>query len=572
MEYLFGPYCSDKTFRHDKEMREIQAAMILQSDTQQTQTTNNSDPSQRMEPSPATPLQSNPNRFINRRPISEPKVIPLHGEPPQIAFVPTLNVTLSPQNNFGPSASSPILTPLQTLRRKAVEDQLGEDRTKRARLEISAPRRSTTAIHENSNSSLTWSDRMNCTRPIPAETAQESPDTSLELVDSIKPTAFASRNAGLNAPAKSQAFFNNFSNTGPQFMAGHPISLVNPQPVVVDNQNNSGQKEDEEEEEIEGEEIPEGPQGFRNAPSSGDSNASSDSHCTETPNTYESGSLFLGLEVEDYGTFNDKVDRVVRCKGCTHEVWGKYPDCCTNCSPPNESEELTDSDVEDLAFHEVQPSHTELDEGLHPRMTYEINPNFRDVYDEETLISLEDICEPYLDCGSSAYDSQDDDPKLAEEYETNSFIDDEEPEENSEENSSSDEDEIDYEEKFKKLEVSHRALQQNNAATENRHNALKLDFQDFRRDVLGSDYESEGLYDSEEMEEEGVFLVDVTPPDPVVTEVVLSDSESTPDSLMGELHEKSIKQEFSTADGESDEEGYTMVTPLNNHTIRELEL
>lgn len=587
MEYLFGPHCSDKTFRHDKEIREIISSKNPQSTTQQTQTTENSESSQWMGPSTATPLDSTPTRPIIGGSKSEPKLITLQEDAPRSAFG-ALSVTPSPRNPFGPFVSSPI-PPQQSLRRKAAEEQLGDDRTKRPRFGIPAPTLSNLAVHEDSNSRLILSDRMNLMY------SQEIPDANEELIDAMlsnenirtnisrirmvlpEVSIYAARSAFLKCRGgldEAIAILVAGEVDVPDVRGNKALktsnSMVNPQPVRADTQSHSKQKE-EEKEETENEEgqNPSSSQSSQNTPSS------SESHCTETPNTYESGCLYLGLEVENYGTFNDKVDCVVRCKSCSHEFWGKYPDCCTNCNPPMDSEDLSDDELEDLPYHEVQESHTELDEmGLRPRMAYEINSDIRDVYDEETLISLADICEPYLDCGSSAYDSQDDDPKFTEEYETNSFIDDEEPEEDSEEEiASSDDDEVDYKEKFKKLQESHRVLQHNHAATENRHMALKSDFQEFRRDILGSDHDSEGMYGSEDVDEEGVLLVDVTPPDPVVTEVILSDSdEGAPDSLMGELRDKSIKEKMSTADAESDVEGYTMVTPQNNHTMEELEL
>jgi hypothetical protein len=64
-----------------------------------------------------------------------------------------------------------------------------------------------------------------------------------------------------------------------------------------------------------------------------------------------------------------------------------------------------------------------LDPDAGPRPVFELLGTDKD--GDSVAPGLDDICDPYLDCNSSAYDSQDDDPQFEEQYEINSFIDDE---------------------------------------------------------------------------------------------------------------------------------------------------
>ncbi|EHK96707.1 putative protein artemis [Glarea lozoyensis 74030] len=64
-----------------------------------------------------------------------------------------------------------------------------------------------------------------------------------------------------------------------------------------------------------------------------------------------------------------------------------------------------------------------LDPNAGPRPVFELLGN--DENGGRIPSEVDDICAPYLDCCSSAYDSQDDDSQFGEQYEVNSFIDDE---------------------------------------------------------------------------------------------------------------------------------------------------
>ncbi|CAG8974477.1 hypothetical protein HYALB_00010863 [Hymenoscyphus albidus] len=523
MESLFGSHCSDKIFRHDIEMREIQAEMRIQFDTlatQQTKTTEKSQLSSYGDSTP-TPVTPSPNKPAVQSSRPEDSVTSLDGRPPGARR--TLSGTPPTGTLFDSSPGGNS----QSLRRKAVGDGFDpEDRSKRPRLSPSSVN-STLLPRSNNGPAAILADN--------------------------KESAIAQTTVGLSSKA-------------------------NTQPVLVEQKIHSKHAEQDVNEMLQNSSSSLG-----SVHPSSESDSGSDSE-SGIPHTYESGSLYFGLEWDSYGTWNDRVDRVVRCGRCSHEYWGKYAGCCTNCSPLKVRGQLSDEEIEVLPYVEVQKPHTELNEdGYRPLPTYEINPDMRDPYGEETLISHQDICEPYLDCGSSAYDSQDDDPDFQQQYEINSFIDDDEPESESEDEDVHD-DEIDYKEKFLKAEEDHRALQQSHLALRNRHAALTADFEGLRRDILGSEFDSEDMLEyAEDLEgglEDGLLVVDVPPPDPLLAEVVLTDSgaeDTSNDSLMGELRElERVNDEQSAAGagvGSSVHGGeYGMVTPENNHTVMEDEL
>ncbi|EPE30826.1 Metallo-hydrolase/oxidoreductase [Glarea lozoyensis ATCC 20868] len=105
--------------------------------------------------------------------------------------------------------------------------------------------------------------------------------------------------------------------------------------------------------------------------------------------------------------FRDSSDSVVRCILCGHEVWTEWMGFCTACELGQNS----------IPYWEV------LDPNAGPRPVFELLGN--DENGGRIPSEVDDICAPYLDCCSSAYDSQDDDSQFGEQYEVNSFIDDE---------------------------------------------------------------------------------------------------------------------------------------------------
>jgi hypothetical protein len=204
----------------------------------------------------------------------------------------------------------------------------------------------------------------------------------------------------------------------------------------------------------------------------------------------------------------DEVDSIYRCETCHHEIWSTA--CleggfCTGCGNGQTSY------VEDIA--------------LNPRPRV-----FSDEYDSDSVTSetKQEIYEEHLDYQSSAYDTQDEDADLDEDYERNSFIDDEVIEEpkseddGNEDGESGSDDEgkekTDFKQAFENMQKSYQELLAS-------HSALILEHDEMMRDFLGSDYE-----DDEEMDgmgivnEEGMHLVDAVPPEVKLTEVTVGSS------------------------------------------------
>ncbi|KAF4632007.1 hypothetical protein G7Y89_g6124 [Cudoniella acicularis] len=212
--------------------------------------------------------------------------------------------------------------------------------------------------------------------------------------------------------------------------------------------------------------------------------------------------------------FYDNDEEVFRCRYCGHEIWSPWLGFCTGC-------EEGDSDG---PYQEV----------LDPEAGY--RPKFELISGVEEGFDLKNITGPYLDCNSSAYDTQDDKSDLQEEYEIDSFIDDSIIDDASqcsdeEDDASLSDGETDYKEKFKELEASHNALIGS-------HSRLVWEYDELKRDVLGSDYESRSGEDvsgddvDDQYYENGVLLVDVAVPDPVITELVLSANEQSQASVL----------------------------------------
>lgn len=195
----------------------------------------------------------------------------------------------------------------------------------------------------------------------------------------------------------------------------------------------------------------------------------------------------------------DPNDEVFRCGSCRHELWiSGQP--CTECSVEEGHTyfEVTESDLRPI-----------------PRIVHgEVDTN--STLDDEGRIELMgDI----LDFDSSAYDSQDERDGHDDLYEINSFIDDESSLnfQDGGEDSSSDE-ETDYKQKFFELQNDYFELVDEYGSYVEEHEEMKRYF-------LGSDYESsQGPDDDLEFTEDGAVMVDIPPLDPVLTEVVLSQS------------------------------------------------
>lgn len=196
------------------------------------------------------------------------------------------------------------------------------------------------------------------------------------------------------------------------------------------------------------------------------------------------------------GEFWDFLDGVFRCSSCGHELWSIYGQC-TGCAAGGE-----------YPYFEVW----DPEQGPLPELAHNASDT-----DYMSLDGREALVGDYLDFDSSAYDSHDEMSESGrnEDYELDSFIDDESQASNMD-NSSSSDGETDWKEDFKELDIAHRSLIDDYITLADEH-------EEFRREILGSD--TENWNDSEEYDEEGMHLVDVNVPDPVITEFVLSHAE-----------------------------------------------
>jgi hypothetical protein len=173
----------------------------------------------------------------------------------------------------------------------------------------------------------------------------------------------------------------------------------------------------------------------------------------------------------------------------------------------------------------------------------------------------------YLDDDLSAYDSQDEaDQHFNEAYdEQDSFIDDEsKPDSDTPNDSSSSNGETDWKEQYNQLQATHTMLQ-------NDYAGLADEYDDFRRDVLGSDYNSGS--DMEDRDENGMVVVDVSVPDPIVTELVLS--QAGEQSQESEITTDRLRDSAEACEAASSVDGWhniTMVSTQDNHTHPEVEL
>jgi hypothetical protein len=166
-----------------------------------------------------------------------------------------------------------------------------------------------------------------------------------------------------------------------------------------------------------------------------------------------------------------------------------------------------------------------------------------------------------LDGESSAYDSQDEDPEFHEEYELDSFIDDDSQNTSDEEDAASSDGETS---KYTLLLTVHRNLQMS-------YSALAEEYTDLREGIFGS----ESDLDMDERDEDGVVVVDVYAPDPVVTELILSQAQGQ--SQASEIGDERIRDRAVAFQAVSSEDGrgwhsISLVSVRDNHSYEEVEL
>jgi hypothetical protein len=210
-------------------------------------------------------------------------------------------------------------------------------------------------------------------------------------------------------------------------------------------------------------------------------------------------------------TFWDPKDKIRRCIHCGHEWWRPVWGFCTHC--------------EDGQYG--HPYFELLDDGAIPEFGFE--PNNGGYYDDdedykwdtddiEGIIGVDD----YLDVQSSAYDSQDEDSEFHEEYEVNTFINDDSETSDNENDTPSDE-ETNYKQEFVELQKLHADKIKSYDKLLTAFISLDKEFTNFRQDVMELDYESDN---GSKYNEEGLLIVPDIAPEPVLTEVILSATHS----------------------------------------------
>jgi len=265
---------------------------------------------------------------------------------------------------------------------------------------------------------------------------------------------------------------------------------------------------------------------------------------------FENPDYWTNQEGDESEFFFDPVDSIWRCQVCGHEMWSETIGFCTMCK-----EEFGCPVYENPGPGTGNTSESEVNEVSDSA--------------EAGIGSQEEETSPFLDCDSSAYDSQDDDLKFNEEYEINSFIDDATEVESEDENKDdSDEEVIDWQARYQSLITAHAALSYS-------YNALDERYHDYRIAIEGDAYETSNDSDMDEMDENGTLLVDVAVPDPVVTELILSQAQEQ--SQGEEISEARVKDRVEAFQAASNENGHewndiSMLSTGDNHTFPEIEL
>ena len=206
-----------------------------------------------------------------------------------------------------------------------------------------------------------------------------------------------------------------------------------------------------------------------------------------------------------------------------------------------------------------------MDPDCGPRPSIELSELLpQDLHDDRRAVVGD-----YLDNDSSAYDSQDAEAGFHEDYEMNSFIDDTTQESSNDVLSESSSDgETDYMALYKELASRHKMLLNN-------FQMVADEYEELRYDVLGTDDESD-LSNFDEMDDDGLLLVDVSAPEPVVvTELVLSQpQEGSQDAEIFDDAARDRAAGFEAATS-ADGQGWhniSLVSTTDNHTYEEIEL
>lgn len=206
----------------------------------------------------------------------------------------------------------------------------------------------------------------------------------------------------------------------------------------------------------------------------------------------DNNSSSVSAEQDSHDTFTrftypiyDERDNILRCGDCGHEIWESTnenrdeddPGFCTGCE------------------RGIVPFYEEFNyaEGIVFPRIYEFED---DESEAEPDVSRALIGDSHLDYQSDAYDTQDEDSQLVanEEYEVDSFIDDDESasvESGSDDDDDDDNDEMDYKTAFQNLQKEYADMR-------NDYFELVDEYAQFKFDMLGTS-EEEGFGDDEDV-------------------------------------------------------------------------
>ncbi|KAA8575701.1 hypothetical protein EYC84_004814 [Monilinia fructicola] len=257
-----------------------------------------------------------------------------------------------------------------------------------------------------------------------------------------------------------------------------------------------------------------------------------------------SGCIELGI--------HDPIDNILRCTECNHEIWehkagtlNLISGFCTGCD------------------RGASPFYEEFDfPGAFPRI-YENGEDESEAEPEEARAL---IGQEHLDYQSSAYDTQDEDSQivLTEEYEMNSFIDDDEVFSDSGSDTSNDGSKVDYKSEFEKLQQEHANLRAD-------YFDLVDEYSQFKHDMLGTTEEEDEDQDDEmedvATDETGTHIVDVVVAhgDRVVTDAVIS-------TFRAEEENKTVgNTRLGEQEGEGEGEGEGEVDDTNEPVVEKLD-
>lgn len=558
---LFGHECSGDVFRHDAEIREKQAQKLekrRKTASQQTHTTTTS--------SPITPNQA-ASHFMNGGSSTSPF------NSPRKVLVRNAQGYLRLQDANGEEGTGFLKQPVNTPPRVGAPDFSGSQRSLGSTHSLHA-----STPHQNTPVESPGSASQSARRKLIRDGAEDAPAKRQKVhSDRSSPEFLFERAIGLTTKNEAVTQSNSSkvvvkSNSlefpgleailGPKQSGLHFSFSSSSHPSIGAREGTKTPAEPTTEAQLD---VPQNSSQADTPGSEADSNREEKSGSRPLPGIpNQDEPRNSSMDDADLGTYFDTDDNITRCTACHYEVWTGSTGFCGRCH---------DEDVVMPPYYEVFGSETLF--GPEERQMPGLEANW-DAEESE----LEDMLAPYLDCGSSAYDSQDEESRFAEEYEINSFIDDS-PEADADaekSHSSDDEEEIDWEGAFRKLLGEHDSLS-------SAHGRLIDKYYGFKYKILGDQYdtsddsemedsvdEMDSMDELDEMDEDGLLMVDVKVQDPAVTELVLSQAmeQTQEESLSPEQIRDRIEAFEAASNGEW--HSVTMLSTGDNHTLREIEL